>query len=148
VLHSWLARQYVPIESQGAGIARQFDFGQVVWISAIAAMGRRGIPIGTAAGYLHAVERKFIAAVRKDSGRDMVLTVTDSGPDIMGESYAHGLINDVGGEMVDGVYQRPESYFVLLIHNLVTNTRTALRKARGEDVEAAPAPSPRRRRAA
>ena len=126
--HSWLARRYVDVASQGAGRARRFDFGQVVLWGAIAELHRHGMPVGSAADHLKKVQRRFLQAVHNQSGRDMILTISAEGPSVGDKRIQPHIISDLDLVDVAGHQQRVTTYTVMHIDNLVLNICAALER--------------------
>ena len=122
-LHSWLARHYVEVESQGAGVERQFTFWQVVQLGALAAMTRRGIEIGKAVESLHAVLPDFIRALRHNEGHGKVLLVEGDKPRIGDEKSLRPWLESWTAPVDD---RRPIDAYVLMLGPLVKRMRAAL----------------------
>jgi DNA-binding transcriptional MerR regulator len=75
LFNAWVAKGYVEAESRGAGRAREFDFDEVIWIAALAALVRRGVAISQAKAMLDSVADRFRDALSDEFGRGKVLLV-------------------------------------------------------------------------
>jgi hypothetical protein len=123
-LHSWMARRYIEIESQGAGVAREFSMGQVVYLGAIAAMTKRGIEISAALDILDPIKSDFMKAVRDDQGRGWVMLVEGDRAKIGKGEVLQKWLASWNDRTADS--KRPVDAYILLLGPLVEQLRNAL----------------------
>jgi hypothetical protein len=123
-LHSWLARNYVEVETPGKGVERRFTFEQVVWLGALAAMTRRGIEIGKAAERLHAVRPRFLRAIRHNDGHGAVLFM--EGEQEWIDDAESLLVPFLNSLKLPHDKTRPEDVYILPLGPLVARIKAAL----------------------
>lgn len=123
-LHSWMARRYIEIESQGRGVAREFSLAQVVCLGAMAAMTRRGFDIGAAVEIWHSVKEDFLAAARYRQGHGSVLLVDGEHARIGNAETIQGWLASLSNPAADR--SRPVDAYILMLGPLIEQLRNAL----------------------
>jgi hypothetical protein len=77
-LHSWMARGYLDVESQGAGVERPLSFTQLVLFAALAELYRQGVSVGKAAMLLRSIELQLHDIIfERDAGPFGFLAIID-----------------------------------------------------------------------